>query len=189
MSFLSFFRTFLSDWKQTGSVIPSSPSLVKAMLRPIDFSSTDYIVELGPGTGVITKEILKRIHPNAQLLIIESNQTFCKILGHYKDSRLKVICTSALNIEKYCTKKPDIIISGIPLSNIPRSDRIMLLQKISRVLSERGQFIQFQYSLGLYRILNKVFPKVYLSFVALNVPPAFIYGCHKRKPSIGSWDD
>ena len=62
--------------KTSGTIIPSSRFLVKKMLYEIDFSKADVIVELGPGNGVITKNILKKLHAKAVLICFEINDSF-----------------------------------------------------------------------------------------------------------------
>ena len=59
-----------------GSVIPSSRFLSKKMLQPIDFKRAKVIIELGPGTGVFTKELVLQKHPNCQFVVIELNDAF-----------------------------------------------------------------------------------------------------------------
>ena len=53
-----------------GSVLPSSRFLSKKMLQPIQFATANVIVELGPGTGVFTKALLKAMPQDSQLLVI-----------------------------------------------------------------------------------------------------------------------
>ena len=53
-----------------------------------------------------------------------------------------------------------------------------MLYEIKKNLKNTGIFIQFQYSLGLHKLLNKIFNnRVKISFVSLNIPPAFVYVC------------
>ena len=56
----SFITQFLKESKMVGSVRPSSRFLMEKMLQNIDFENSKIIVELGPGTGVFTYEILKK---------------------------------------------------------------------------------------------------------------------------------
>ena len=79
-----FLKNFLKNWKEVGSITPSSRFLTKKMLESIDFSKADTIVELGPGTGVFTKEILIRMKSNAKLIILETNHQFSENLKKSK---------------------------------------------------------------------------------------------------------
>jgi len=59
----NFIKQFISKPYSTGAVLPSSPDLVQEMLKPIDFERAEHIVELGPGTGVVTKALLVLASP------------------------------------------------------------------------------------------------------------------------------
>ena len=75
-------------------------------------------------------------------------------------------------------KKADVIISRIPFFMIKKSVREKILSEIKANLEDTGRFIQFQYSLDLQKLLNKTFENnVDITFVSLNVPPAFVYTC------------
>ena len=76
MSRRSFLREFFKANRMVGSVLPSSRFLSSKMLAPIDFSKSKVVVELGPGTGVFTKALLKAMPQDSQLLVIELNEAF-----------------------------------------------------------------------------------------------------------------
>lgn len=164
--------------------MPSSRFLAKKMLNDIDFSKADIIVELGPGNGAITKRILKKLHPRAQLICFEINDQFYADLKKIDHPQLKVVNKSAEDIQEELAKlghtKSCHIISSLPLTNIPDPISKNILKNSYANLEENGTFIQFQYSLTYFRKLKTVFKKsVSLDFEVLNVPPAFIYRCKK----------
>ena len=76
----NFLKTFFKERKQVGALAPSSKFLVKKMCDKIDFSTAKNIVELGPGTGVFTEEILKRANPDCKIFVIELNTEFYEYL-------------------------------------------------------------------------------------------------------------
>src|SRR5690606_26212453 len=91
-----FLNTFFKDRKQVGALAPSSRFLVKKMCDHIDFEQAQVIVELGPGTGVFTSEILKRANQNTKIFVIELNQEFYDLLKKkFTDSRIILIKSSA----------------------------------------------------------------------------------------------
>ena len=57
----AFFRAFLQKGNRNGSLTPSSIFLCRKMISTIDFAHAKCIVELGPGEGVITREIIKKM--------------------------------------------------------------------------------------------------------------------------------
>ena len=48
----------LSDFRTEASVAPSSRYLVRAMLRPLPLEKARVVVELGCGTGAMTRALL-----------------------------------------------------------------------------------------------------------------------------------
>ena len=95
-----FFQESMRSMGQTASMFPSSRYLANALTRPIDFRRARTVVELGPGTGAVTNEILKRMRPDAQLFAVDINQTFIDHLrGTCQDSRLVPLCGSATDLQ------------------------------------------------------------------------------------------
>ncbi|MFL5762504.1 MAG: class I SAM-dependent methyltransferase [Bacteroidia bacterium] len=182
MSKKDFLSEFLKGGKHVGSVTPSSKFLVKKMVDPIDFESVSCIVEFGPGTGIITQELLNRMPKNATLLAFEINTEFCDSLKKkISDPRLKVICDSAEKLEDYLREnhiaKADYVVSSIPLALIPNPVVNAVLEVVKKVLNVKGAFIQYQYSLNAYKKLKKTFNNVNLNFTPMNIPPAFVFTC------------
>src|SRR5699024_2826358 len=76
-----FARNFFKHPRMLGSIIPSSSFLVRRLLEPVDWERARVIVEYGPGVGTITRSILERLHPEATLLVIETNEEFVDYLS------------------------------------------------------------------------------------------------------------
>jgi phospholipid N-methyltransferase len=176
-----FFSEFLKQGKNIGAVAPSSKYLVKKMVDPIDFQSVKCIVEYGPGTGTITRELLKRMPQNSILLAFEINKEFCDKLEEINDSRIKIISDSAENLIDYLTQnnieQVDYIVSSLPFAMIPNSIVNNILTVAKKVLGTTGTFIQYQYSLNALRKLKNTFKNVDINFTPMNIPPAFIFVC------------
>lgn len=165
-----------------GSVIPSSRFLSKKMLQPLDFKKAKVIVELGPGTGVFTKELLKHLATDCHLVVIELNDAFYKQLkAKYKAPNLHLIHGSAADIGTILAQlqlpKADYFLSSLPLSNFPAELRKAVLESIRLNLQTNGKLIQFQYSRGLKKLYSQHFQHVHIDYTVLNFPPAFIYTC------------
>lgn len=177
-----FFVQFLKNWKTVGSITPSSRFLAQKIAQQIDFSRARNIVELGPGTGVITRELLARMDPAAKLYAIETNPEFCKALtSNINDPRLRVLHTSALHLPRYYRPQTvDYIVSGIPLTLLGKEETKNLINAGINVLKPGGRNIQYQYSLVSQELLESLFEEVDISFTLLNTPPAFIYTCNPR---------
>lgn len=182
----AFFREAIKNFKTAGTIVPSSKFLIKKMLKSIDFNKANVIVEYGPGNGIITQEILRRMHSNAVLICFEINTHFYQYIKQIDDKRLIVLNSSAENIkeelEKLNISAADYFISSLPLTIIPKSIAKDILKNSKESLSPNGQFIQYQYSLRFYSKVKQIFGKknVKLKFEFVNIPPAFIYKCIKK---------
>lgn len=179
----TFLKAFLKNPLRTGSIIESSPMLAEKMLEKIDFQNARCIVELGSGSGIITKKILKKMHKDCILLCFEIEKTLADKLENLKDPRLIVINDCAEKIYIYLKKngfqKADCIISSLPLASLPSRTSRSILKNIYAYLPSGGHYIQFQYSLAYRRQIKYLFSSVAISFVLLNFPPAFVYVCVK----------
>lgn len=180
----NFFKVAIRSIKTSGSIIPSSRFLANKMLKKVNFSKADVIVELGPGNGVITKRILNKLHPKAVLISIEINDNFYEELKKIKHPQLHVIKASAEMIQEELEKlgysKTCHIISSLPLTIIPDPISSAILRNSFSSLEVNGTFIQFQYSLSYFKKLKAVFSEaISLDFEIFNFPPAFIYRCQK----------
>lgn len=183
MNRIDFLTQFLSPKQKVGAVMPSGKFLIKKMLKPIDFKHPSVMIELGPGIGTITHEILKKSHKDSKLIAFEVNDEFVIFLNKIHDPRFICIHDSAEHVEKYLRQlnitHADYIISSIPLGMLPKKMVERITSAAYHALKDGGKFIQFQYSLIEYRHLKKRFKKVSLDFTPLNIPPAFVYECVK----------
>jgi phosphatidylethanolamine/phosphatidyl-N-methylethanolamine N-methyltransferase len=178
----SFVKEFFKEKKQVGAIAPSSRFLMKKMLKPIDFSTAKVIVELGPGNGVFTKGLLKKMLPDAKLFSFELNENFYEhIKKEITDDRLVLLNQSAENIPEvlasYGFTKAHFIVSSLPLAVIPQDSKINIIRAAVEHLDENGFYIQFQYSLNAKKLLEENFKEVKIDFTPANIPPAFVYRC------------
>lgn len=173
----------IKSFKTSGTITPSSKVLIKALLAPIDFGSARCIIELGPGTGCVTRSILERMHPDSTLISFEVNSDFIDQLEALQDSRLRVVnaCASSIRsvLDDFDIAEVDHIVSSLPLALIDDEVVKNILKSVSTNLREGGRFLQYQYSLSNYAELKPIFKKVKLDFTFRNMPPAFVYECTK----------
>jgi len=174
MKYIKFVKEFLKHPKQVGAIAESSSFLARAMAEHI--GNAVNVVEFGPGTGSVTKEILKRLPADGQLTCLEINPKFCEDLKKIKDSRLKVINDDVRHFSRY-VKNYDCVLSSLPLAVFEKSQR----DKIIALSGRAKTYIQFQYTPFLRPKLKKYFENVEVKFVPLNIPPAFVYVSRNRK--------
>jgi len=175
---LNFFRHPM----MLGSIVPSSRFLIRQLLEPVDWGQARVIVEYGPGVGVITTEVLRRMGPNTLLIAIETNPDFVSYLrDSIKDERLHVVEGSAESVDevlrRYGQSNASYVISGIPFSTIPAPVRERILLKTCEVLKPGGSFLVYQFSSRVLQDLQRIFRYVRRKFEPLNVLPAHLFFC------------
>ena len=177
-----FLTEFLRNRKEIGALAPSSRFLVRKILQPIPFEKVECVVELGPGEGAITRELLQRVTPETQVFIYEMNRTFCETLRPLENDRVHIKNTSAEHLERTLAAahvaQVDAVISSLPFSVMPDEVVDNILKQVKNVLAPGGVFLQYQYSLGSYKELKAIFSEVEVGFTPLNIPPAFVYRCY-----------
>ncbi|HET6228732.1 MAG TPA: methyltransferase [Longimicrobiaceae bacterium] len=177
---LLFAHNFVKHPTMLGSAIPSSPFLIHHLMNQIDWKQARVIVEYGPGVGTITGEILRRMRPDAHLVVLETNEDFVRFLStSVRDPRLHVVHGSAADIEAVLERlkidRADYIISGIPFSMMPEDVRAALVRATRDALRPNGAFLVYQFSSAVLPHLQEVFGTVRKEYELLNIPPAHLY--------------
>ncbi len=188
-----FLAAAIKSPRQVGAIIPSSRFLGRAMMRLADMENARTVIEYGPGTGTITSEIVRSLHPQSRFFAIELNESMAQVFTR-NHPHLKLYVRSVADVEQICSaeKLPpgsvDVIISGLPWSVLPEALQTELLEATVRVLRPGGVMLTYGYHGGLLlkagrkfsRSLPRFFSKVTRSKpVWLNLPPAFVYRCEK----------
>ncbi len=191
---VKFLGEYLANPALIGAVAPSGSALAARMLDGISLTQAKTVIELGPGTGVFTKEIAKRIPDPCHFLAIEKNPIFAKELQKRDDlTPLTEIVEgdagdlSAL-LKDRNLEEVDVVISGLPWAAFPGPLQEKVLSQVSERLSPRGYFVTFAYG-GIHLLpkarafrkeLENHFSKISKTrTVWRNLPPAFAYQCRK----------
>jgi phospholipid N-methyltransferase len=177
-----FARNFLKYPAMLGSAVPSSRFLVKNIMSQIDWDRARVVVEFGPGVGTITREALKRLRPDAVLLVIELNEEFVHYLRNtIRDPRLRVVHGSAAHVRRILQEQglaaADYIISSLPYSLLPENVRREIVAESRHALKAHGSLLVFQYNRTLLPYLKSSFGSVKLGFQLFNILPALIFHC------------
>jgi phospholipid N-methyltransferase len=177
-----FARNFFKHPRMLGSPITSPRPLIDDLLGRVAWDDARVIVEYGPGVGDFTHEILRRMNPEAQLVIIETNDEFVRFLREWlPDPRLHIVHGSAVQVgpllQQLGCKQADYIISGIPFSTMPAVLRERILAATCSVLQPRGAFLAYQYSRRVSPSLNKIFGQVHRNFRLLGFLPVWLFHC------------
>jgi len=179
---LLFASNFIRHPHMLGSIIPSSRYLVNQVLAPVDWERATVIVEYGPGVGTFTAEILRRMRPDARLVVFETNSNFVQHLrDSMTDPRLHIEHASAAEvqtvIERLGLPRPAYIISGIPLGSMPVPLQAEIVGKTREALAPGGEFHVYQFTSRVLPVLQKTFQHVRRSVERRNLPPAQLFVC------------
>ncbi len=197
-----FFREFRRDFHHTGAVLPSGPFLARALARPLRGPRpAARVLEVGPGTGAVTREIARRMGPDDFLDLVEINPTFAQRLEQmialnplFEPHRARSRVILAPVQEVLGDGAYDFIISGLPLNNFSPAEVRSVFAAFRRLLRPGGLLCYFEYALvrqlkapfvnrrerrRLYRVGRIVGRQVEASQVErervlINVPPAVV---------------
>jgi phospholipid N-methyltransferase len=176
-----FLFKFLQSPRTVGSITPSSQFLAEKMLAPIDWSTTRSVIELGAGTGIFTRFINEYKHPDCVGMVFECEPALREHLQQTYPALHTFANATDIRQALVDMKLPEVdcIVSGLPFTNFEQELRDKILAEVMRSLKPGGLFVTFQYSLQMRKQLLRHFDTVDISFVPLNIPPAFVYTCRK----------
>ncbi|MBH98889.1 MAG: SAM-dependent methyltransferase [Rhodospirillaceae bacterium] len=174
-----FWGNALKEPFSIGAVAPSSVFLARKITKGIDQDS--FVIELGAGTGVVTKAILHAGVAPKNLILLEQNPDFAKLLKE-RFSDVTVLRSNALDLEKEASHvfgSVDFIVSGLPLMLFNADQKESLLSQAFKMLKPSGCFHQFTYG-GKCPVEQSILHSLnlkatFLNFTLFNLPPAFVY--------------
>lgn len=181
---LRFFRGWMDNAKAVGAIIPTSSITARRMASVVDPASGNPVLELGPGTGVITRAILDRGVRPENLISIEYSREFFDRLGADFPG-VNFIHGSAFDLERllepWSGRSFDSVVSAIPLLNFPLAERLALIERLLDLLPPGRPVMQITYGprspiparRGTYAIEH-------FDFVMRNIPPAQLWVYRRR---------
>lgn len=187
-----FFKRFLSRPLQVASIIPSSKALVERVASKMDFTIPRVIAEYGPGVGVHSHEIARRMSADSQLLLFELDGALARDLEKQfaGDHRVHVCHADAAQLLREMQSRGmgrcDYILSGIPFSILDIDKKRALLQHTYDALVPGGRFIIYQVTNELKQHATTIFDHAESEYFLQNIPPMFITVFEKSVTSNGT---
>jgi phosphatidylethanolamine/phosphatidyl-N-methylethanolamine N-methyltransferase len=179
-----FFRRWLSNPLQMGSIIPSSPKLGALIAKQIDKRSSSLILELGAGTGAITKSLISAGISPGRIVVVEIVPEMADHL-RAKFSQTSVLQADAFNLPIQSLKDTGTeigtVICGIPLVLLNEAKQRQFIQQVEAVAPGRG-FLLYTYCVTSplpYRTLGLEAQR--LDWTPLNFPPASVWHYRPKK--------
>ena len=174
-----FFKRFLQRPFQVASIIPSSKALVERVASKMDFTQPCVIAEYGPGEGVHSREIARRMSDDSTLLLFELDPDLSRDLERQfaTDPRVHVINGDAALLPQELKRleigQCDYVVSGIPFSILEIEKKRALLRKTHEAIRPGGSFIIYQVTNEL-RQHATLFDHAESEYFLQNIPPMFI---------------
>lgn len=150
-----FVRESIRHMKTTGSLMPSSRHLARAMTQ-FDHVRRDgrplRVLEIGPGTGPFTQRVLTNLRAGDEFHLVEINPAFCRgleqrLLDGFRRRRPDI------SVELHCasiedaalTGEFDRIVCGLPFNNFPAEQVRAIFRRMMSLLKVGGELTYFEY--------------------------------------------
>jgi phosphatidylethanolamine/phosphatidyl-N-methylethanolamine N-methyltransferase len=184
-----FLKSLLATPRLTGAVAPSGRALARAMAAAAGSPSHGLVIELGPGTGPVTRSLIEAGLPPARLVLVEYDATFCRLLER-RFGEASVTQGDAYDLPRtlapFAGQPIAAVVSSLPLLNQPPPRRTKLVADAFALMGPAGVFVQFTY--GLQSPIPREFCANHYSAarsrpILLNLPPAFVWTYRLTKKS------
>jgi phospholipid N-methyltransferase len=152
-----FWKEFRRTYHDTGAILPSGNRLARALTHfvrngPASGSAPRRILEVGPGTGAVTREILRAMRPHDRVTLVELNERFANRLRERitQDAQWQAVAGRVEVVQSSVEEVPEgepfeVIVSGLPLNNFSVDLVERLLAKMQRLLAPGGTLSFFEY--------------------------------------------
>ena len=176
---LKFFKGWIDRPKSVGSIVPTSSITARRMASVVNPKSGLPVLEVGPGTGVITRAILAMGLPPSKLHLVEYSPDFVRHLRRSFPG-VNVIEGDAFDIRQALGPDApplfDSVVSGVPLLNFPVPQRVAYVESLLDLIPAGRPIMQLTYGpkspvppgLGNYTVER-------FDFVIRNIPPTLLW--------------
>jgi phosphatidylethanolamine/phosphatidyl-N-methylethanolamine N-methyltransferase len=183
-----FFGRWIKAPHRIGALAPSSRYLGQAMARQIDIRQARLVVELGGGTGSITRALLAAGLPPEKLIVVERDERLHRLLAE-RFPTLRVLRGDAAQL--VALLRPlgitgvSAIVSSLPLLSMPKRLRHRIVDQSFALLGSRGNLVQFTYGIASplpareFGVAGRVVARVWR-----NLPPAFVWRFERKDGAI-----
>ena len=173
---LHFLKGLLARPKNVGAIAPSSPALARAIAQQVDPKVDGPVLELGPGTGVVTEALIERGIAPERITAIEYDPEFAKLVAR-RFPRVTVVRGDAFDLEKTLGQGEAFaaIVSGLPLLTHPMAERQALLETALSRLKPGAPFVQLSYGTRPPLPAPPGASLARAALVLMNLPPARVW--------------
>ncbi|MGB7207826.1 MAG: rRNA adenine N-6-methyltransferase family protein [Pyrinomonadaceae bacterium] len=182
---IEFLQAFLKNPGKVGSIKPSSPELAQKMIEGITPDKNNAVLELGVGTGAITKFLQDIVSDDKSYLGIELDRDLVRLLRrNFPDMQIvrgNAVDTASIH-ERSGIGKISYVICCLPFVSLPNEVGEQIMQQVDKFMQQGCTFRTFQYAHGYYfpsaiklrEFMRTRYGKSKKSpLIVKNVPPAY----------------
>lgn len=174
-----FWRRWISNPRAIGAVVPSAPGLARRMAREVVRGEGEAVVELGPGTGTVTRALIASGVPEGSLILVERDAEMHGFLVE-QFPRATVIHGDAAELGDILPRqwkgRVSTVVSSLPLLGLSVARRARIADAAFAAMADQGRLVQFTYS--PFCPLRRAAPHIRgqkTGFAAFNLPPATVW--------------
>lgn len=175
---LRFWRSLVTRPRAIGAIAPSSPALARKIAAQIHPGVPGTVLELGPGTGVVTDALIARGIGVEHLIAIEADPDLAQLM-RARFPGLRVVEGDAFDLDRTLPRETSgplsAVVSGLPLLNFPPARRRALIASTLARIPAGGPFVQFSYGFTAPVPADSGVSVEEAGLVLANLPPARIW--------------
>lgn len=175
---LRFLKSLMTRPRAIGAIAPSSPALARKIAQQVDPDVPGAVLELGPGTGVVTDALVARGIGIERLITVEFDPDLAQLMRE-RFPTLRVIEGDAFDLDRTLPRETGgvlaAVVSGLPLLNFPPPKRRALILSALGRIPAGGPFVQFSYGLAAPVPADRDISVEQAGLVLANLPPARIW--------------
>lgn len=185
-SVIAFWKELLKNPRRVGSISPSGIALGDAIAKVVLADRPGCVVELGAGTGAITRSLVEIRKELDDLIVIEKSASLVALLAsRYPTLNIVTGCASLVGELAVPSNRPLTIVSSLPLRSLPQHEVDAIKNAIGS-LSMRStgfRFIQYSY-FGRVPFVSHTTWLTWekMDTVFANIPPATIWVLRPGRP-------
>jgi phospholipid N-methyltransferase len=154
-----FFKQALTKYRDIGMPFPTSRSVAEKIIALMPMEKLQRIVELGSGTGRLTRVLQSKLSPDAELICVDINKGFCDFLSSsITDERISILNLPAeqlLENDASLANSVDAIVVSLQPKMVNEETRKKWAVVLEKILKPGGLLVVQQFSSTMDAYLDK----------------------------------
>lgn len=146
---LAFALGYLRHPRRVGAIAPASKALAQAILNEVMRTAPGTLIEVGAGTGAITRALLPALDQAERFMVIERDAGFARLLSrHFPNLEVLNQCATRLDALDIAARSPVTVVSSLPLLSMTRGEARACVDAMVALIESRpgSRLIQYTYA-------------------------------------------